>query len=325
MELTIALDRYDRHMPFFNGTVKPPEGMTLRALEIGESSAKRDGMHRHARMLHDLEFDICELSLASFITAVAADPDFPVVGIPVFPRRLFSMGQMYVNADAGIEGPDDLIGRRVGIHAFQVTLSVLAKGDLKSVYGVPWERIDWVCMNAENQPIAFPEGVSVERMPDGADMGEMLIQGDIDALFSPQPRKSMLEGTAKVRRLFRDSRAEEIRYFRNHGFYPIMHLIGIRRDRVAENPGLPGAVMEMWEDAKRQAYEFYDDSNYALLAWVRGAYEEQRDALGRDPWPSGLAANRANLDRFIGYCHDQGLISAVYPAERLFDPSVHAT
>ena len=322
MELTIALDRYDRHMPFFTGTVTPPEGVTLRALEIGESSPKRDGMGRHARMLHDLEFDICELSLASFITATARDPDLPIVGVPVFPRRLFSMGQMYVNADAGIEAPADLTGKRVGIHAFQVTLSVLAKGDLKSDYGVPWESIRWLCMSPENQPVSIPEGVSVERIPEGRDIGEMLIAGEIDALFSPQPRKSMLEGSPRVRRLFRDSRAEERRYFDKHGYYPIMHVIGVSRDRLEEAPWLAAAVIGMWEDAKRQAYEFYDDSNYALLSWIRNEFEHQREALGRDPWPSGVRANRANLERFIGYCHDQGLIAAPIPVERMFHESV---
>jgi hypothetical protein len=34
-ELTIALERYDRHIPFFMNMVEAPAGLTLKALEVG--------------------------------------------------------------------------------------------------------------------------------------------------------------------------------------------------------------------------------------------------------------------------------------------------
>ena len=79
MELSIALNRYDRHVPFFNNTVEPPPGITLRAFEIGESMPFRDGTDRHPRILNDLEFDIGEMGFSSFIMAVARNPDLPLV------------------------------------------------------------------------------------------------------------------------------------------------------------------------------------------------------------------------------------------------------
>ena len=214
MELTIALNRYDRHAPFFNGTVTPPDGFSFRPFEVGESTPMRDGDNRHGRMMNGLEFDVCEMSLSSFVIAVARDPDLALVGVPAFPRRLFSLGQMYVNADAGIDGPKDLIGRNVGLHSFQTTLSVLAKGDLKLDYGVAWE------------------------------------------------------------------------------------------------------------EAKQMAYRYYDDTAYSLLAWGRTAFEGERNSLGADPWPTGFSADRENLEQFIAYQADQGLIDEAFPAERLFHPSV---
>ncbi|HEX5450957.1 MAG TPA: hypothetical protein VFW86_01085, partial [Candidatus Limnocylindrales bacterium] len=224
-ELTIALNRYDRHVPFFNGTVEPPRGIRLRPLEVGESSVYRDGTARHERMMGTLEFDISEMSLSSFIMAFARDPDLPMVAIPVIPRRFFSVGQMYVHAGSGIERPADLVGRRVGLHAFQTTLSVLGKGDLKADYGVPWESISWFCMRPELVPVDLGPDVQAQVIPKGTDIGLMLCQGEIDALISPQPRPSMLERPDAYRRLFADPRAEEVAYFRRHGFYPIMHLV----------------------------------------------------------------------------------------------------
>ena len=161
MELSIAINRYDRHVPFFNGTLTAPKGITLRPLEIGESSPYRDGTDRHARMLNDLEFDIAEMSMSTFIMAVSRDPDLPLVGIPAFPRRFFSAGQIYVNVDSGIEKPADLIGRKVALHSFQTTLSLLGKGDLKLDYDVSWEKIPWVCMREELVPGDLGDDVTV--------------------------------------------------------------------------------------------------------------------------------------------------------------------
>ena len=46
--------------------------------------------------------------------------------------------------------------------------------------------------------------------------------------------------------------------------------------------------------------------------------EEERRLLGPDPWPYGVAANRANLERFIGYELEQGLIPEPLAVEELF-------
>ena len=322
MELTIALNRYDRHVPFFNGTVTPPQGITLKPLEIGESTPFRDGTDRHYRLLNDLEFDIGEMGLSSFVMAVARDPNLPIVGIPSFPRRFFSAGQIYVNPDANVKSPADLTGKRVGVHSFQTTLSVLAKGDLKLEFGVNWECIDWYCMRDEVVPVDLGDDVSVQIIPEGKDIGMMLMDGEIDALISPQPRQSMLDAPHRYRRLFGDPRGEEVRYFKKYGFYPIMHVMTLKRELAEARPDLPRALMNMYEDAKTLAYSYYDDSNYSLLAWSRNALEDQRTALGAEPWTAGFAANKKNLDQFIGYSHDQRLIDAPYPAERMFHESV---
>jgi 4,5-dihydroxyphthalate decarboxylase len=325
MELTVALNRYDRHVPFFNGTVRPPKGITLRPLEVGESSNNRDGTDRHERMLKERAFDIAEMSLSTFIMAVDRNPDLPLIGVPVFPRRFFSAGQIYVSAKAGITSPKDLIGRKVGLHAFQTTISVLGKGDLKLEFGVPWETIHWSCMRSEIVPVDLGRDVKCETIPAGKDIGLMLCEGELDALISPQPRASMLARQGAYRRLFADTHAEEVRYFRKYGFYPIMHLVVMKRELADRFPELPHELQRMFDDATRLAYEYYDDSNYSLLIDARTSFEQQRADFGADPWPNGFAANRKNLTQFIGYVHDQRLISAPFPAERLFHPTTHAT
>ncbi len=321
MALTMAIDRYDRHVPFFNGTVTPPSGIEITPFEVGESDDKRDGSHRHVRMLRDLEWDIAEISLASFITEKTRNPGLPIVGVPVFPRRLFSCGQLWVNTEGDIREPAELIGGKVGCHAFQVTLSVLAKGDLKFEYGVPWESMSWVTMRDEAVPIRYPAGVSVEPVPEGKDAGKMLVDGELDAVVSPNPPQSM-RGHPRIKRLFADARAEDTRYFEKYRYYPIMHLLGVKTDAIDREPELARVLIDMFDAAKTLAYQYYNDPAYALVAWSRNTFEDQCAALGDDPWPNGLGANRANLERFIMYCHDQGLTEREVPVEALFHDSV---
>ena len=319
LNLTIALERYDRHMPFFLGTVKLPDGLGLEPLEVGMSMAGRHGLHRHGRLLRG-EFDIAEMSLGSYVMAKARGA--PFTAVPVFPRRLFSQNHMFVNVNSGIEKPTDLIGRKVSIRAFQVTMSVLAKGDLKFEYGVPWEDVHWFTQNPEE--VAWTPGrpVRIEQLAKDKDPGAMLVAGEVDALIHPHPPHDLFETTDRVRRLFPDTKAECVRYFGKYGYYPIMHVMAIKEELAAREPWLPRAVIDMWEDAKAQARLWYTDPGYAMLAFARNEMEAQDKALSHDPWPSGLAVNRANLERFVMYCHDQTLIERALPVEALFHDSV---
>ncbi len=315
LQLTIALSQYDRHIPFFDGTVKP-EGIDLKVLEVGQSTPLKNGSDRHGRMLRKGEFDICELSLSSYLMAKSRGK--PFTAIPVFPRRLFSLSQMWVNVNAGINSPKDLIDRRVGLSTFQTTLSVLAKGDLQSEYGVPWREIKWVVATEETVPFKALEGVTVETIPRGKRIGAMLEQGEIDALMIPHPPREVLDGSDKIRRLFADPRKEELDYFRKNGFYPIMHVVAFKDAVLKRNSWITRSITEAFEKAKEVSKRYYDDPNWSSLAWARHLVEEESRLLGDDPWPYGVKRNQANLERFMGYSLDQGLMEKELTVEELF-------
>ncbi len=312
-KLTMALAHYDRHVPLFDGSVNA-EGLDLEVLEIGQSHPLRHGARRHERMLQG-EFDIAELSLSSYL--ISQSRNMPIKAIPVFPRRLFSLSQMWVNVDAGIESPSDLVGRTVGLSTFQTTLSVLAKGDLQSEYDVPWREINWVIDRTEALPIQA-EGVSIRYLEKGERIGAMLERGEIDALMMPHPPDEVVDGSDKIRRLFRNARAEELKYYRKNGYYPIMHVVAFKNEVLAKYPSAVQSVMDAFEKAKTACREYYADPNWSSLAWARHLYEEERGSLGEDYWPYGLQRNRANLERFMGYSHDQGLMDRAVAVEELF-------
>ncbi len=320
LKLTIALSLYDRHIPFFDGTITLPKNVELNVLQAGQSSPLRDGINRHERMIQKKEFDVCELSLSSYV--MAKSRNMPFTAIPVFPRRLFSQSQMYVNVASGIHSPKDLVSRKVGLSSFQTTLSVLAKGDLKTEYDVPWEKIKWYISKDEAVSFKPKEGAFLQKIGEGKKIGKMLEEGEIDALFMPHPPKSVLQGSTQVRRLFADPRQEELKYYRKNGFYPIMHIIALKQELVEREPWIVRTLMDLFEETKKIYSQYYDDPNWSQLAWGRHFFEEQRNLFGEDLWPSGVNKNRNNLERFIKYSLDQGLIDKKIEVDHLFTDSV---
>ena len=313
--LSIALDRYDRHMPFFDGTVKLNNGVSIKALQVGQSDILRDGCERHGRMIHGEEFDIAEFSMSSYL--MAHERGLSLRAIPIFPRRLFSQSCMFVHPDSDLHEPKDLVGRKVALSSFQTTLSLLAKGDIKFEYGVSWEEIHWLVTTEEKVSFNPKPGVKIDRLKQDVDLGELLTRREIDAFFMPHPPRTVMQGRHKARRLFRDTQAEELQYYRRNGFFPIMHVLVMREELAQREPWLPKALMRMYAEAMTVSEDYFSDPNWSRLAWGRHYFERERDLIG-NCWPLGFAANKANLERFILYSHDQGLISERYPAERLF-------
>ncbi len=321
MTLTLAIERYDRHFPFFDGTVTAPDGVDLKILQVGQSVNLRDGTGRHGRMLHNEEFDVCEFSMSSYL--MAKGRDMPIAGVPIFPRRLFSQSQMWVHPDSNLWEPKDLIGKKVALSTFQTTLSLLAKGDMKFHYGVPWEDIHWLTTDPDEKvKFDVKPGVKLDYIGNRADLGHMLEKGEVDAFFLPHPPHSVVSGETAARRLFADCKAEELAYYEQHGDFPIMHVVAIRQSLLDQEPWLAKAVMDMFNQSKTIAESYYDDPNWSRLAWGRHDFEDERKLFVDDPWENGFQRNRANIARFIKYSHDQGLIDEEYEPERLFAEQV---
>jgi len=321
---TLALDHYDRHIPFFDGTVTVPAALDLKVLQLGEATPLRDGKDRHRRMVEDAEFDAAETSLSSYITAKAQGR--PFTAIPIFPRRLFSQGQIFVNVDSGIATPQDLAGKTIGLQSFQTTLAVLAKGDVALDYGVDLRSVKWRTRDADTVQVKYDDAFDIAQLPAGSDLATLLAEGALDALFfsrTPVPKRPDLEGC--IRRLHTDPRAEEAKYVAKHGYWPMVHIVALNERSVATTPDLPMQLMAAFDDATQVAMQYLDNPSWTRLAWANYTKEEEAKAFPESLWTSGLAANRANLECFINYAFDQGTIDRRLAVEDLFHPSVHGT
>ena len=105
LRLTMASWNYDRTNALMDGRI-PIEGVDLNFLNLVVEET-------FFRMMRNQEFDVAEMSLSSYTLSLFRDPA-PFIAIPVYPSRSFRHSGIFVNADAGIREPRDLIGKRVG-------------------------------------------------------------------------------------------------------------------------------------------------------------------------------------------------------------------
>ena len=319
--ITLALDRYDRHIPFFDSTVRLPSQLKdLKVLQVGQHGSLRDGAARHERMLRDREFDAAETSLASYI--IAKSRGLPFSAIPIFPRRLFSQGQIFVNAASGIENPLDLEGHTIGLQSFQTTLAVLARGDLAREFGVSMEKINWKVGSPDAIEIGSQTDINITLIPAGRNLPDMLCDGQIDALFYSRLPEVSPERAHQFHRLFKNPKEVEADYVARNGYWPIMHVVALKDEAIATHPELPTALFELFAAADMVAETYLADPNWTRLAWTKYTAEEEMTAFGGSLWTRGVSANRANLSRFISYAFEQGLINTRMEVDELFHPAV---
>ena len=315
MEIMLAVDRYDRHFPFFDGSLSHDFDLDIKPFQVGQSAKLQHGTDRHESFLRG-QYDVAEFSMSSFLAAKTRG--YPIVGIPVFPRRLFSTSQMWVSLDSEMTEPSHLIGRNIALSAFQTTLSLLAKGDLEFHYEVPWRSIHWKLTTEEKIPLAHGPDVSVEFIGERDRLGDRLQSGEIDAFFLPHPPANVMSGEIPARRLFLDPESEEERYFDQVGSFPIMHVIAIQESLANKSPELPLELMEIFHSAFDIAEGYYADPNWSILPGCRHQFERDRGRFKGKAWPRGFKANRSNVDMLMRYAVDQGIGAEYRPPEAIF-------
>src|SRR5262249_30966102 len=147
----------------------------------------------------------------------------------------------------------------VGVITFQTTLSVQMKGDMQAQYGVPWREIDWYVAAEEPIPFTPPAGVRIGRIPENKKLAQLLEGGEIDALVTPRPPVATSAKAPRIRRLFDQVQEEERGYFRQHGFFPVMHVMALKEDSVRKYPWIPAAITEAFQKAYQICRTYYAD------------------------------------------------------------------
>ncbi len=317
LSLTLGCWDYDRVLAIKDGRVKP-EGIDLRFLNMVVEET-------FFRMLRHREFDLSEMSMSSYVVSLTRKEQ-PFIAIPVFPSRFFRHSSIYVNADAGISKPADLIGKRIGTPEFQMTAPVWIRGILSEHYDVPVDSVTYVT-GGEEEPnreeklkLNLPDNIKIEAIGPGKTLARMLATGEIDALHTAR-KPSTFDGV-NVKRLFPDFVSVEQKYWRDTGIFPIMHVIGIRREVYEQNRWIAMNLYQAFRDAQNICYQGLRETAAlkGMLPWFNAHVEEAFDTMGQDFWPYGLEKNRTTLNTFLRYHHEQGLSPRLVTAEEMFAP-----
>lgn len=312
LHLSLACGDYLLTQPLLDGTVRP-EGIDLTCFPLfPEEMFFRMAVHQ--------EFDVSEMSMSTFLLARERGEPL-VVGIPVFPNRTFRHGYIFVNVHAGIDRPQDLTGKRVGIGEYQLTACLWIRGILQDEYGVRPESIQWYVERPEKVQVHVA-GIRIEQMPPGENMSTMLEKGAVDGVLGPIIPECFLQGSPNVRRLIPHYHEVEMDYFQRNGIFPIMHTLVIRREIVESHPWAPNSVFKAFSEAKEIAFERVQAGVELWAPFLRGeGLDAALGVLGRDYWPYGVERNRKVLETVARYSHEQGLTTARAEVDSLFAPS----
>jgi 4,5-dihydroxyphthalate decarboxylase len=316
-ELSAALYPNARNRPLLDGAIAP-DGVRLigTALTPGEM---------FWRQLKFGEFDVSEMSFASFVIATSNGPT-DWLALPVFTERRFFHTGILVRRDAGIRTPADLRDRPVGVPEYQQTAVVWIRGILEHHFGVDWRTFLWYMERSPERShggaTGFIPPARFAYLGPGESLAEMVIDGRIDAALFYTVRNTILDrrpidlaADPRIARLFPDAPAEGRRFYAATRMFPINHCVIVRRSLLEKQPWIARSLYDAFAAAKAQLR-----SRATSLA-VPYAETGGLDALGADPMTYGVTANHATLETVTRYLHEQALTDRVVALDEVFAPA----
>lgn len=331
LELSFASSRNPRVAALLDGKVAP-EGIQLHLSELQAPDI-------FWRQLHHADFDVSEMSLSSLLMLLGSGRrDY--LALPVFPDRRFFHTLMLARTDSGIDSPEDLKGRPVGVPDFQQTAALWTRAVLFHSFGVHAEDMEWfmerlpALSHAGGVGFQVPENVNLSYIPESESIGSRLVDGQLDAaivyepalLFNDDP--TMLDRSPptlpedSARWLFPDQAIESQRAFEAFGFVPANHCIVVRASVVDRHPWVALNLFNALVQSRNLHLQWLEES-LDLHRSLGVVQDDNVDKPIRDAtrYPYGVHSNRTMLDMLASESARQGLTSEPLGLEEVFAPS----
>jgi 4,5-dihydroxyphthalate decarboxylase len=263
----------------------------VRALKQGAVASDRVGFEfvevdpvtrAFRRMTRALEFDLCEMALTTHAQALAYGK--PIEALPVVLLRGLHQSALICWRDSPLRGPEELVGKRIGVRAWSQTTGVWVRGILQDEYGIAPETMTWVT-EEDAHVQEFVDPPFVQRIGPGRQLPAMLLSGEIDAGIA------LASDPAQVRPVIPNADAVAAEWSRRTGVFPINHVVVVKTALLTEHPWLANELMRL--------------------------FVASAEASG-EPVPYGIEANRPAIDLLMRYAARQGLIPRAYAVEELF-------
>ena len=232
------------------------------------------------RVVRDLEFDVAEMAIMTFLVAKAFGKPYRLLPFVVMAR----FQHPYLVSSEALS-PKQLEGKRVGVRSYSVTTGAWIRGILAEDHGVDLSRIQWVTFE-EAHVAEFKDPPNVQRAAAGKDISAMLLAGELDAAIL-----GAIPTDPRLQPVIRDPEAAGRKWGEKHGAIQLNHLVGVKNTV-----------------SKATADEVYE----RLL--------QSKQAAGNPPMlPHGVEANRRNLEVAIDCAYKQRMIPRRFTVDELFE------
>jgi 4,5-dihydroxyphthalate decarboxylase len=274
MTLKVLLGDYPATRALRSGQLKASFPMQLADVKLAH--------HAFKRVVRDLEFDIAELALVTYLLARAHGKPYRL--LPAVITARFQHPFLVCNAERPLK-PQELGGKRVGQRSYSVTTATWLRGILADDCGVDLGSVRWTTFE-EPHVAEFRDPPNVQRAPAGKDIVSMLLAGELDAAIMTD-----IPNDPRIKPVFADQASAAAAWRQRTGAAIQINHMAVARTSV------PGTVSD----------EFMD-----LLSRSRQA----ADNLPMHPF--GIEENRRNLEAAIDCVYRQKMIPRRFSVEELF-------
>jgi 4,5-dihydroxyphthalate decarboxylase len=276
-QLRAAIGRYRHTEAILGGTLSP----ALSQLDCADIPVISRAF---APMVRELRYDVSEMAIATFLMAKAWQK--PLVLLPVTVAARFQEGALLCRVDGPVQGPSDLVGKRVGVRAYSQTTGMWLRGVLAEQHGVPSASVHWVTFEDAHVP-EYADPPFATRAPKGADMLAMLKAGELDAAVFGND----VPADPTLRTVFPDLAAAGEAFRATYGFVPVNHLVCVTKDLATTRPDVVADLVRLFHEA----------------------------TAARPDLPKGRAALGPAIERAIRFCKEQGLLPRPLTLDEVWD------
>ena len=297
-KLTLACADYLRFTPLATGDFRPKD------LDLTWLRGDRSEMLRRAAT--DSGISGGEASMLQHLLRVDQG-DRSLVAVPVFPLRNFTARDIYMRKGDSFT-PTALDGRRVGVYSWAASGSVWYRHLLRHLGQDP-AKMTWIVGGADTPgkvDSRAPLPPHVRDAPADRSLSDLLLAGEVDAVFAPIPLKKYHPVDGPIARLVPDFRSLERRYFEETRCYPPQHAIVVRKEVWDGDPSIGGRLVAALDECEERFQQSQHLFPYGS-PWLMAEVEETDLVLGRDHFAHGLEKNRSQIDVFCRSAFEDGL------------------
>lgn len=309
--LRIALRDWDYMTPLVLGDVSSSR-LEIKVDRVGTlvSSLADDEAH-----------DAAEMSFSRY-SQMRHDGDARVVGIPNFIMRGFRHRCIITAKGSPIRKLSDLGGKNIGVTGWRDSGNIWTRAALRRE-GVGVEDAMWYAGRlTEAHPIVdrldgFGRPGRIEAAPGERPMVDLLLDGRLDAVFTPFMPKGFFDQGSPLRQVLDDFRSAEVAYLNAVGYIPGMHLIGFKAEIVREHPWIMDELSELIDESQRiwlEKREKYADTTPWMIDELRLCAADLPPTWN----VSGLAENEAMIAGFAEELYEQKIMPRLLTPADLF-------